>query len=73
MSASLVSADKNEVLFNKLQNLDSLLTRAAGEQALAKVVPVVVDHNFGKVLADVIDQKVDHPDLGLRHFLLKKS
>ena len=73
MSASLVRADKNEVLFNKLQNLDSLLTRAAGEQALAKVVPVVVDHNFGKVLADVIDQKVDHPDLGLRHFLLKKS
>lgn len=68
---ALVGANKNEVLFDELQDRNALFTRTAWKQPLAEVVSIVVHHNAWEVLTDVVNQKVNHADFCLRHFFLE--
>ena len=59
MSALLVAANFYEVVFNQVQNANSLLNRAIRKQLLKEVVAILVTHNWRELLANLRNQKLD--------------
>ena len=56
----LMTANVYEVFFNHLQDPDPLLHRAVVDQFLEEVIPILILHDLGHVLAHFIEKELDH-------------
>ena len=55
-----MATDVNEVVLNHLQDADPLLDGAIEDQLLEKVVPILVLHDLGHVLTDLVQKELNH-------------